>query len=346
MKSTTLSIWILIFYILFQGHIFAAASDSQAAMLEQLPPDQRASILSKMQAAESLTEEVEEVFSDEAYLMEKPDWKRLNQLGVDEKRSICDDCIFGYDYFKYAPTTFSPINSSSISSDYILGPGDKLNINFYGNNSMKYEAMISREGNLFLDPLGPINLLGLTFSDAITLIKRRIETELIGTKVSISLEEVRAINIYFLGEAYQPGKYTMSGLTTVSNALIASGGVNKDGSLRNIKIRRSNETIAVYDFYDFLLKGSLRNDLKLEDGDVIFIPFIEQTVKLGGAFKRPGIYEIHESDSLQDAIFLGGGFKSNVPDNPTLEFSYLDRKTSQRKYEIINEDNLKILFSN
>ena len=210
---------------------------------------------------------------------------------------------------------------------------------------IKSQAVINREGNLFLNPLGPVSLGGMAYADAIDLIEQRVETELIGTKVSISIKEVRAINVYFLGEAYQPGKYTLSGFSTVSNALITSGGVNKNGSLRNIQIKRNNEVIAIYDFYDFLLKGSLTNDIKLQDGDVVFIPFIKDTVKLGGAFKRPGKYELIPSSNIEDAIFLGGGFITQVPNNVELELSYFNKSSSKREFRIVNLDQYDIQLS-
>ena len=127
-----------------------------------------------------------------------------------------------------------------------------------------------------------------------------------------TLIEARSIGVYVLGEAYKPGRYVMSGLSSVSNALFVSGGVNEQGSLRNIQIKRNNEVISTYDFYDFLLKGSLESDVVLEDGDIIFIPFIENSINVGGAFKRPHRYEFIEGETIQDAIFLAGGFNSEV----------------------------------
>ena len=151
---------------------------------------------------------------------------------------------------------------------YILGPGDKLLINFFGNENSEIEVQISREGKIALPKLGPVSLLGLTFEDANNFIKNKVKTELIGTDVSVSLKELRSINVYLLGEAYSPGQFTLSALSTVTNALFVSGGVNENGSLRNIQIKRGNETIANYDFYDFLLRGSLSSDVRLQDGDI------------------------------------------------------------------------------
>lgn len=345
MKFPNLPILYTSLIITFSSIVSSELSDAQRnQLLEQLPPDQRASIMTKMDAADSIEKELEEIFSEEAYMQKKPEWKILEELKSGNNVTPCPECIFGYEYFKYAPTTFAPINNSAVTSDYLLGPGDELIVNLYGTVTKKFLGTINREGNLFVDPLGPVNLMGLSFTDAVDILEKRVEADLLGTKISISLKDVRAINVYFLGEAYQPGKYTMSGLSNVSNALIASGGVNKNGSLRNIEIKRNDITIAVYDFYEFLLKGSMINDIKLQDGDVIFIPFIKDRVKLGGAFKRPGNYELTKNDTVSDAVFLGGGFKNNVPNNSSLELSYLDKKSAERVYLTLDTNELDMLM--
>ena len=131
-------------------------------------------------------------------------------------------------------------------------------------------------------------------------------------------------------EAYKPGKYVMSGLSSVTNALFISGGVNKQGSLRNIQIRRNDKVIANYDFYDFLLRGSLKSDITLQDGDIIFIPFIENSVILGGAFKRPHRYEFKKGETLKDVVELAGGFNAEVMSDARIELSSVDRTASKR----------------
>ena len=120
----------------------------------------------------------------------------------------------------------------------------------------------------------------MTYQEAKEHLNKTVEGSLIGTKVDMSIVETRSIGVYVLGEAYKPGRYVMSGLSSVSNALFVSGGVNEQGSLRNIQIKRNNKVISTYDFYDFLLKGSIDSDVILQDGDVIFIPFIENSVNL------------------------------------------------------------------
>ncbi len=336
---TIKSLAILLLVSLLSQLIISEITEEQKLMLESLPPDQRSSVMTKMETANELEDNLEEVFDSQQNLIERPDYEILKNLRSGES-DACIDCIFGYEFFKYAPTTFAPINNVPVASDYILGPGDKLLVNLYGTSNRNVESYISREGNFFLPPLGPISLMGLNFGDASKLIKERVNNEIIGTEASVTLREVRSINVYMLGEVYQPGKFTMSGLSSVSNALIVSGGVNESGSLRNISVKRNNKTIATYDFYEFLLKGSLENDIKLLDGDVVFVPFIENTVRIGGAFKRPGNYEVLNGETVDDAIKLAGGFKQDVPLNPKIELSFFDQSSGSRIYKSLEQNEL------
>ena len=166
---------LLAFFVLFQSdNISAEITEEQKAMIEALPPDQRSSVLTKMETANELEENLEDIFKSEQNLVERPDYKNLEELKR-AKSDECNDCIFGYDFFKYAPTTFAPIDNIPVSNDYILGPGDKLNVNLYGTNTKKINSYISREGNFFIPSLGPINLMGLSFGAAENLIKDRVK---------------------------------------------------------------------------------------------------------------------------------------------------------------------------
>jgi len=311
----------------------AEITPDQMRMIEQLPPDQRENIMSKMGTAESLQEEISEAFEENSSLTLKPELRDLK-----ESENYCPDCIFGFDFFEYSPTTFAPVDNSPVTPDYLLGPGDKLNINFYGNIEREVTTTINREGNIILPDIGPINFLGMTFAEANSLLDKKVETKLLGTYSTMSIEKIRSIGVYILGEAYKPGRYVMSGLSSVSNALFVSGGVNEQGSLRHIQVKRQNEVVSTYDFYDFLLRGSLESDVVLQDGDIIFIPFIEQSVTLGGAFKRPHRYEIKEGETIKDAIYLAGGFVSEVIGSPTLELSRVDEQSVKRVLSYVNSE--------
>ena len=308
-------------------------SGAQKELLEQLSPDQRDSVLLKIQQKDNLTAEVDEVFKTKSTMIERPELR-----GLEEGEEACIDCIYGYDFFKYSPSTFAPTGDSPMPSDYVLGPGDYLDFTFYGTNNITGQSYVSREGEAILPLLGPVNLLGLTFEGAKKLLQEKVEKELLGTEISVSLKELRSISVYILGEAYKPGKYTVSALSTVINALFVGGGVNENGSLRNIRITRNDKTISNYDFYEFLLKGSTSSDVRLQDGDVIFIPFIDHRVKLGGAFKRTGNYEFVEGESVKDAILLAGGPNFEASGTSPIELSSINNDNFKREILYLSQD--------
>lgn len=331
----------LLFSIPLIGSLSSEITEQQLRMLEQLPPDQRANVREKMEGVSDLQEEIEETFDDKTSLVEKPEFKDL-----EDEEDYCTDCIYGYNFFKFSPSTFAPANDTPVDSSYILGPGDILSVNFFGANIKKVEVIVNREGKIILPLIGSVNLLGMTFSQASNLLSNKVKTELTGTEVNLSIKEIRSISIYLLGEAYKPGRYVLSGLSSVTNALFVSGGVSETGSLRNILIKRNNEVIATYDFYDFLIYGSTGSDLRLQDGDVIFIPFIEDTVLMGGAFKRPHKYELKKGETLEDVVKLAGGFNSDVMDYSKIELSTIDRKISKRTLNFLslNEDSDFLIY--
>jgi len=321
----------LILY-LFSSIIFSEISESQKILLEDLPPDQRDSLIEKINKTQEIQSSIDETFEQQNTLIKRPELKNQNTI---EK---CEECIYGYNFFQYSPSTFSPSSNMPISSSYVLGPGDKLEISYFGNYKEKSTGFISKEGVLILPLLGPVNLLGMTFSDAVKLIKEKIRSELVGADVSINLTDLRSISIYLLGQAYKPGNYTLSGLTTLTNALFVSGGVNKSGSLRNIEVRRGGKVITVYDFYEFLLKGKADSDIRLRDGDVIFIPFIQSRVKVGNGFKGPNLYEVKKGETIRDIIELAGGFSSGVDAKTKLEYSFNDNLTNKRLLSYLSQN--------
>ena len=330
-----------LFILLFSQISMSEISNEQKMLLDSLPPDQRGGILEKMETASDLEKELEETFESESPMIKKSELRNIK-----DSELYCETCIYGYNFFQYSPTTFAPVSRTPITANYLLGPGDKLLINFYGNNDKEVEATISREGKLVLPMIGPVNLLGKTFQEAKDFLNNKVKAELIGTDIDLSLVDLRSINVYILGEAYKPGRYVMSGLSSVSNALFVSGGVNEKGSLRNIEIKRDNKVISIYDFYDFLLRGSLQTDIALQDGDVVFIPFFEDTVTVGGAFKRPHKYEFKKGETVLDAINLAGGYSPEVLGNPIIRLSSIDTIKKVRKLEYLETDQLNLSLNN
>jgi polysaccharide export outer membrane protein len=214
---------------------------------------------------------------------------------------------FGYDLFANAPTTFAPTASIPVSSDYLLGPGDTLDILFYGNTNNAFSLEINREGFVNFPQLGPVGLAGLTYGEAKDMLQARISAQIIGTQVSISMGSLRSMQIFVLGEAFKPGAYTVSSLSTITHALVSSGGVSDIGSLRNIQLKRQGKLVATLDLYDLLLLGDTSNDIRVQAADVIYIPTVGDLVSIEGQILRPAIYELKGGESAQSLIDLAGG---------------------------------------
>ncbi len=214
---------------------------------------------------------------------------------------------FGYDLFEGEPSTFAPVSDIQVPLDYIVGPGDKLQIQLYGNEPASYSLTVERDGRINFPKLGPISVSGLTFENARAVIEQHVAKQLIGSRVSVTMGDLRSIRVFVLGEANKPGSYTVSGLSTMTNALFVSGGVKKIGSLRNIQLKRNGRLVTVLDLYDLLLHGDTSGDRQLLPGDVIFIPPIGPIVSVDGAVRRPAIYEVKGEKTVADAIELAGG---------------------------------------
>ena len=327
----------LVVFIILNAESYIYSNDislEQEELLKTLPPDQRANIMDKMKRADSLSEELEEAFDEESILTKKPE---IDDEEKDLPKCKSKACIYGYSLFRFSPTTFAPANQVPISSTYTLGPGDKLEIVIYGSEQQQVESFIKRDGKINIPIIGPVNVAGLTYKDATEMLNEKIKKEVIGANLSLSLTELRSINVYLLGEAYRPGSYTVSALSSITNILFVSGGTSELGSLRNIQVKRDGQTIHKYDFYDLLLRGNTKSEFKLEDGDTIFIPFIENKVLVEGAFRRPFYYEFIPGETLQDAVELAGGLSSEVPENGSIEVNSVDSYTGERSIQSVSQ---------
>lgn len=214
---------------------------------------------------------------------------------------------FGYDLFAGAPSTFAPATDVPVPSEYVVGPGDTLEVQLIGNTKGRYSLVVGRDGRINFPELGPIAVSGLRFDDVRNQLEARVRDQLIGTQVSVGIGELRSIRVFVLGDAEVPGSYTVSGLSTITNALFVSGGVKQIGSLRNIELKRNGQTVARLDLYDLLLKGDTQADARLLPGDVIFIPPVGAMIGLAGEVRRPAIYEFKNETTVAELLRLGGG---------------------------------------
>lgn len=216
---------------------------------------------------------------------------------------------FGYELFAGEPTTFMPNENAAVPDTYLIGRGDQLNINFYGKESESHEVVVDREGRISIPNLSPVQVAGLTFSEVKELIKAKVQQEIIGIKAFVSIGKLRSIRILVLGEAYKPGSYSVSSLTTVSHALFVSGGVSDIASLRNIQVKRAGKVVARFDLYDLLIEGDSRNDIVLKPGDVVFVPPVGAQVTVEGLVKRPAIFELKQNETAGNLLAMAGGLK-------------------------------------
>jgi len=214
---------------------------------------------------------------------------------------------FGYDLFAGVPSTFAPATDIPIDVDYVMGPGDTVKIQLFGKEHADYSLVVSREGRLHFPGLGPVPVAGLTFREMQEMLKTRIEKQMLGEQAVISLGALRSIRVFILGDVNQPGSYTVSALSTMTNALFVSGGVNEIGSLRDIQLKRRGKIITHLDLYDLLLRGDTSRDVRLQPGDVIFVPPVGRTVGVTGEVRRPAIYELKREHTLRQMLALSGG---------------------------------------
>ncbi len=227
---------------------------------------------------------------------------------------------FGYDLFEGTPSTFAPATDVPVPAQYVVGPGDTIEVQLIGNTKGRYALVVGRDGRVNFPELGPIAVSGRRFEEVRGDLEARVREQMIGTQASVSIGELRSIQVYVLGDAQTPGAYTVSGLSTITNALFVSGGVKKIGSLRNIQLKRSGRTVATLDLYDLLLRGDTSADARLLPGDVIFVPSVGATVGLGGEVRRPAIYELKSETSAAQLLQLGGGLTAEAdPKVATLE---------------------------
>ena len=241
---------------------------------------------------------------------------------------------FGYDLFEGVPSTFAPVSDIQVPKDYVVGPGDTFNVQLYGNEPASYGLTVGRDGRINFPKLGPITVTGLSFDQARATIEDRVQQQLIGSRVSVTMGDLRSIRVFVLGEAEKPGSYTVSGLSTMTNALFVSGGVKKIGSLRRIELKRNGRTVTVLDLYDLLLHGDTSRDQQLEPGDVIFIPPVGNTISVYGSVRRPAIYELKTEKNVEQVIDLAGGLLADS-DGKLTQLEHID---PARRREMVNID--------
>jgi protein involved in polysaccharide export with SLBB domain len=218
--------------------------------------------------------------------------------------------IFGASLFQNAPTTFAPVDQAPVPLDYLIGPGDLLRIRIWGQVNFSSDVRVDRAGEIYLPQVGPVHVAGLPYQALHDHVKAAVGRVYRNFDLTTDIGQIRSIQVYVVGQAHRPGTYTISSLSTLVDALFASGGPAVQGSLRHIYLKRGGKTIVDFDLYDLLVSGDKSKDSSLESGDVIFIPAAGPQVALTGSVRRPGIYELRDDTTLQQIMTAAGGASS------------------------------------
>lgn len=228
--------------------------------------------------------------------------------------------IFGQSLFHIATSQFQMVGNGPVDPGYRLGPGDQLSVVLTGDVQLSYALEVSRDGMIVIPDVGAVYVAGMQLRELEDRLYERLGRVYAGvgrgpdasTQVAISLGRLRTNQVFIIGEAERPGAYQVSSVATVFNALYQARGPNNNGSFRRIEVRRGGAVVRVVDVYDYLLRGDSRDDIRLEQGDVIFIPVAGAQVGIRGAVRRAAVYELREGEGLRDLIAFAGGLQAEA----------------------------------
>jgi len=215
--------------------------------------------------------------------------------------------IYGANLFEDTPTTFAPVDHVPVTADYVIGPGDEILIRAWGQIDLDVHARVDRNGAIYIPRVGSVNVAGLRYDQLQGFLKSHIGRIYQNFDLSVGMGELRSIDVFVVGQASHPGRYTISSLSTLANAIFASGGPSPSGSMRHIQLKRGSAVVTNFDLYDLLLKGDKSKDVQLLPGDVIYFAPVGAQVALGGQVNNPAIYELKNETTLGDVLQLAGG---------------------------------------
>ena len=241
--------------------------------------------------------------------------------------------VFGRDIFNNKDLTFEPNMNIATPQNYRLGPGDAVFVDVWGASQQSYQSTVSPDGTIHIEGFGPITVSGMTVKEANAAVKRQLGAKYSSSQIRLTVGQTKTIMVNVMGEVAMPGTYTLSAFATVFHALYMAGGTNEIGTLRNIKVYRSNKLISTVDIYDYILNGKLSGNVRLADNDVIVVGPYESLVNVTGKVKRPMFYEMKHNESMTTLLNYAGGFKGDAYKKAVKLF----RKSGER-YSVYNVD--------
>ncbi len=234
--------------------------------------------------------------------------------------------IYGQNLFLNVPTTFAPVDRVPVTADYVIGPGDELLIRAWGQIDLDVHSRVDRNGAVYIPKVGNLNVAGLRYDQLQSFLKSQIGRIYQNFDLNVSMGELRSIDVFVVGQARRPGRYTVSSLSTLANAVFASGGPSAAGSMRHIQLKRGSSVIADFDLYDLLIKGDKSKDVVLQPEDVIYFMPIGAQVAMGGQVNNPAIYELKSEVSLGDVLKMAGGLTTTAYGGKVYVEQIKDRK--------------------
>jgi len=233
--------------------------------------------------------------------------------------------IYGANLFRNPPTTFAPLNLVPVTPDYVIGPGDELLVQVWGQLTLNGRFTVDRSGAIYIPQVGTLHVAGLPFSQIQQNLKTQLGRVFRNFDLNVNMGQLRSIQVFVVGQARRPGSYTISSLSTLTNALFATGGPTPQGSMRHIQLKRGGKVVVDFDLYDLLLRGDKSNDTQLLPGDVIYIPPVGPQVAVAGSVNSPAIYELKSPDSTTagEALEMAAGTTS-VASGQTVRLERVD----------------------
>ncbi len=244
--------------------------------------------------------------------------------------------IYGHNLFRGVPTTFAPVEQIPVTPDYVVGPGDEVRIRVWGQVNFNADLKVDRSGDIYLPQVGRIHVTGITFADLSDHIRSQISRVYRNFDLTVELGQLRSIQVFVVGQAQRPGAYTVSSLSTLVNALFASGGPSVQGSMRDVQLKRDGKVVTDLDLYDLLIRGDKSKDARLLPGDVIFIPAVGPQVALIGSVRKPAIYELGKGaagSTVQQLLDSAGGL-STIASKSRISIERIEEHQTRQAMEV------------
>ena len=243
--------------------------------------------------------------------------------------------IYGVNLFRNPPSTFAPLNAVPVTPEYVIGPGDELLIQVWGQVTLNSRYTVDRSGSIYIPQVGTVHVAGLSFAQMRDFLKAQMARVFRNFDLNVNMGQLRSIQVFVVGQARRPGSYTISSLSTLTNALFATGGPAPQGSLRHIQLKRAGNVVVEFDLYDLLLRGDKSKDEQLLPGDVIYIPAVGPQVAVAGSVNAPAIYELKSANSttVGEILELAAGL-TTVASKETVRLERVDERRMRSITEV------------